>query len=359
MQTEATLSELAGQLLIAGYPAGAPPDEIREALRSDALGGVILFSRNLRGGPYAAAEEISELAEIAAFTPFVAIDQEGGRVQRLRNPVLELPPMRALGDRDDVELTRAAARALGAQLAAIGFNVDFAPVLDVATNPKNEVIGDRSFGADPQLVARHGVAFARGLRDAGVLGCGKHFPGHGDTREDSHFELPALPHDLARLREVELVPFRAAAGAIGSIMTAHIIFRALDPERPATLSRRVITDLLRGELGYDGLIVSDDLEMKAIADHYSVGRAAVEAVAAGCDLLLICKTVSLLAEARDALAEAASKDSTFEARLREAAGRARRARAELRCAPLSRAEIQAVLESKEARAIRDQLGTEV
>lgn len=350
-----TLRTTAGQVLVAGYPEGGPPSPILDALADDSLAGVILFKRNLADGPHGAARQIRRLADAASRTPLVAIDQEGGRVQRLRAPVLELPPMRALGDRDDVALTRRAARVLGRQLAAIGFNVDFAPVLDVATNEDNRVIGDRSFGADPHRVARHGVAFARGLRDAGVLACGKHFPGHGDTVEDSHFTLPALLHDMARLDAIELVPFRAAVGEVGSVMTAHIVFRALDPDRPATLSYEVVTGLLRERLGYDGLIVSDDLEMKAIADHWSTGGAAVEAIRAGCDLLLICSAVERLDEAREALTLEAQRDDAFSERLSEAAARVGAARAALSCAPLDDAALDEVFASAEAVAMRAEL----
>ncbi len=348
----------AGQVLVVGYSTGDPPSLILDALGNDSLGGVILFERNLADGPWGAARQIRQIAAASATTPLVAIDQEGGRVQRLKAPVLELPPMRELGDRDDVELTRRAARALGRQLAAIGFNVDFAPVLDVATNDANRVIGDRSFGADPHLVARHGVAFARGLADAGVLACGKHFPGHGDTVEDSHFELPALPHDMERLEAVELVPFRAARGAVGSVMTAHIVFQALDPARPATLSRRIVTGVLRESLGYDGLIVSDDLEMKAIADHWPTGQAAVEAIRAGCDVLLICATVALVDEARDALVLEAQRDETFAKRLIEASERVRAVRASLSCAPLDEEALGEAFEDEEAVAVRNALSSD-
>ena len=250
-------------------------------------------------------------------------------------------------------LTRTAARVLGRQLAALGVNLDFAPVLDVHTNPKNEVIGDRAFGTEPEVVARHGRAFAAGLADAGLLACGKHFPGHGDTVEDSHFELPALPHAMARLEEVELAPFRAAASELGSIMTAHIVFRALDPGRPATLSP-IVLGLLREQLGFSGLIVSDDLEMNAIAERWPAGEAAVDAIAAGCDVLLICKRTELVAEARQAMAERARKDDRFAQRLAEAAGRVRAARAKLACAPSAEA-LEAALSDPEAERVREAL----
>jgi beta-N-acetylhexosaminidase len=334
METD-EISRYAGQVILAGYPAGDPPPAILEALRGDSLAGVILFKRNVTS-PADVARQVAMLAAAApGEPPLVAVDQEGGRVQRFGPPVLQLPPMRVLGERDDPELTRMAARALGRQLAAMGINLDFAPVLDVFTNPVNEVIGDRAFGSDPERVLRHGRAFASGLADAGLLACGKHFPGHGDTVEDSHLELPALAHDLARLEAVELLPFRGAHDAIGSIMTAHIVFRALDPGRPATLSPIVIGGLLRESLGFRGLIVSDDLEMRAIADRWPAGEAATLAIAAGCDLLLICKDTGLVAQARDALAERARADARFAARLAEAAARVRAARARLSCAPIT------------------------
>jgi len=346
----------AGQVILAGFPAGDPPPVILDGLAADSLAGVILFKRNVTT-PAELAARVAMLASAApAEPPLVAIDQEGGRVQRLGPPVLQLPPMRVLGERDDVELTRMAARALGRQLAALGINLDFAPVLDVATNPKNEVIGDRAFGADPERVVRHGRAFAMGLADAGLLACGKHFPGHGDTTEDSHFELPALPHDLGRLEAVELRPFRGARDVLGSIMTAHIVFRALDPSRPATLSPIVIEGMLRERLGYEGLIVSDDLEMRAIADRWPAGEAAVLAIAAGCDLLLICKDITLVAQARDALAQRARADERFAARLADAARRVRAARAKLSCAPVTdSARLEDVFADPEATRVREAL----
>jgi beta-N-acetylhexosaminidase len=287
----------------------------------------VLFRRNL-----GALDEVAALCArlIAAFPagapPFLAVDQEGGRVQRLGPPVLQLPPMRSLGQLDDPALTEAAAYLLGQQLAALGFNWDFAPVLDVDSNPASPVIGDRSFGAEPERVVRHARAFARGLGRAGVAACGKHFPGHGDTALDSHFALPELTHDRARLERIELAPFAALAGELDAIMTAHIVVRALDRERPATLSRSVLQGVLREQLGFSGLLVSDDLEMKAIADHFGIGFAACEAIAAGCDCVLVCSQPELCIEAAEALAERASQEPSFAARLQDAATRTSNAR---------------------------------
>jgi beta-N-acetylhexosaminidase len=347
----------AGQVIVAGYTSAEAPDAVLDALRAGELAGVILFKRNVGCPPQELASRIAKIAAASpGLAPIVAVDQEGGRVQRLGPPILQLPPMRVLGERDDVELTRRCARALGRQLAALGFNVDFAPVLDVFTNPANEVIGDRAFGSDPERVARHARAFASGLADAGLLACGKHFPGHGDTVEDSHFALPALPHALDRLEKIELHPFRAAHDAMGSMMTAHIVFRALDPERPATLSRRVVTGLLREELGYRGVIVSDDLEMRAIADEWPAGEAAVLAIEAGCDLLLICKQTELAESAVRALSDRADRDGAFAARLADAAARVNATRAKLSCAPiLDAGALERALDDADAAEVRAEL----
>ncbi len=252
-----------------------------------------------------------------------AVDQEGGRVARLGAPVLQLPPMAALASLDDLALTERCGALLGRQLAALGFSMNFAPVLDVNTNPKNPVIGDRAFGSDAARVIAQALAFARGLEaPGGVLACGKHFPGHGDTDLDSHLALPRLSHDRERLERVELAPFRAAQGRMAALMTAHVVFEQLAPGTPATLAPQVVKRLLREELGYDGLVMSDDLEMKAIADHYGPEKAACLAIEAGCDTLLVCSRLDWLARAHDALADKASGDPLFRKRLSDAAERA-------------------------------------
>jgi beta-N-acetylhexosaminidase len=316
-----TRRKLAGQALIVGFPGATPPPDLLETARNGELGGFILFKRNV-GPALAVADLCAELS--AAFPidrpPFISVDQEGGRVQRLGPPVLQLPPMRALGTIDDPDLTERVAFVLGTQLAALGFNLDFAPVLDVDSYADSPVIGDRSFGSEPELVGRHGRAFARGLSRAGVASCGKHFPGHGATTLDSHLALPRLSFDRSRLEQVELRPFRQLATdpELTAIMTAHIVVDALDADRPATLSAAALEGLLRDELGFRGLVISDDLEMKAIADNYGIGDAACQAVAAGCDVLLVCKSAELALEAQEALVLRAERDPSFERRLQAA-----------------------------------------
>ena len=312
----------AGRAIIAGFPGQAPPATLLRAAAESRLGGFILFRRNF--------ESVADAAElnrklIAAFAPdappWIGVDQEGGRVARLGSPVVRLPAMRVLGEVDDPGLTGRAAAVLGAQLGCLGFNLDFAPVLDVDSNPANPVIGDRAFSVDPDRVVRHGLAFAEGLQQAGVAACGKHFPGHGDTEVDSHLALPRLGHDRQRLQAVELKPFRAAARTLASIITAHVVFEAIDPGLPATLSPEAIGGLLRRQMGFKGVVFSDDLEMKSIEGSYGVSEAACLAVEAGCDAVLICSRAELALEAYEALVRRAEQRSVFAEKLRAAAAR--------------------------------------
>lgn len=358
---ELPLPTAAGQVLVAGFGGTTPPEELLRAARAEHVAGFILFARNLRDAPQVAALNASLASVLRPERPaLVAVDQEGGRVRRLGPPVLQLPPMRRLGAIDDPDLTQRAASLLGRQLRALGFTMDFAPVMDVDTHPDNPVIGDRSFGAEPERVIRHGLAFAEGLQGAGVLACGKHFPGHGDTLQDSHFALPRLAHDRQRLDRVELPPFRACRGRVAALMTAHVVFEILDAKTPATLSRRALRDLLRGELGYDGLIVSDDLEMRAVADHMDVAAAAVAAVDAGCDVVLVCSRVHACLQAHEALVRRAERDSAFADRLREAALRSIAIRRRSAPAPITDpADLQTALAPQETARLEDELARRV
>jgi beta-N-acetylhexosaminidase len=319
------LARLAGQLLSVGFDGTVAGDDLRARVAASEIGGVMLFRPNI-GSPGQVATLVGELRGAAPgdWPLLVSIDQEGGVVQRLRAPATEWPPMLSVGTAGDVARTVALGRALGDELAAVGVGWDFAPVLDVHTNPANPVIGNRAFGTTPEVVARHALAFWRGLRDAGVVGCGKHYPGHGDTQTDSHHELPVVAHDVDRLRAVELAPFAAAAAAgVEAFMTAHVMYPALDPDRPATLSRRIATELLRGELGFRGVLVSDDLGMKAVADRYSIEELAVGAIEAGVDHLLVREPVARQHAAFEAIIHAAEARSEVRARVEESAARVR------------------------------------
>jgi beta-N-acetylhexosaminidase len=320
-----TLTRDALTVLQPGFTGTTAPDWLLRRL-GQGLASVGLFGRNI-----ASREQLSALtAQLRAERDdvLVAIDEEGGDVTRLEvGTGSSFPGNNALGAVDDVELTREVAAELGRRLAACGVNLNWAPSADVNSNPSNPVIGVRSFGADTGLVARHTAAYVTGLQSAGVAACTKHFPGHGDTAVDSHHALPRIDVAEAVLESRELAPFRAAVAAgTRAVMSAHILVPALDPDRPATLSHRVLTELLRDTLHYDGLIVTDGMEMQAIAGTYGIERGSVLAVAAGADAICVGggladdETVRRL---RDALVTAVRTGELPEERLADAARRIR------------------------------------
>ena len=305
------IDRLAAQCLLPGFAGTTPPNWLRSWIEQG-LGGVVLFSRNVES-----REQLRALtAELGGL--LVVIDEEGGDVTRLEHDRgSSYPGNFALGVVDDVALTERVAAAIGSDLAAVGVNLNFAPVADVNTNPRNPVIGIRSFGSEPELVARHVAAFVRGLQSTGVAACAKHFPGHGDTEADSHHELPTAGGDLG----AALVPFRAAIDAgVRAIMTAHILVPELD-DVPATLSRRLLHGLLREEFGFGGLVITDALDMKGVA---TVGAAVgVEALAAGADALCLGSGIGPepVVRIHRSIVEAVSTGRLPEERLAEAAGR--------------------------------------
>jgi beta-N-acetylhexosaminidase len=318
-----------GQRLMVGFEGKEPSPDVRALLREYGAGHVILFARNV-DGPEQVAELVRELQSIARQAGqehplLVAVDQEGGRVARLREPWTVWPSMRALGRTGSEELAGRMGRALAAELSACGIRYDFAPVLDVDTNPKNPVIGDRSLGDDPDLVGRLGVALIRALQEGGVAASAKHFPGHGDTDLDSHVELPIVAQPRPRLEDVELRPFRKAIEAgVASIMSAHVLVPELDEALPATLSPRVMDGLLRKEMKYGGVTVSDDLEMKAVAERWPRGEAAVLAARAGCDLLSISRSPDLQVESAEGLVRALEREEISWTSMDDACDRIRR-----------------------------------
>jgi len=327
-----------GRLLWIGFEGTTVDDRLRATLEAGDAGGVTLFARNLpknsEGTDLRALRQLNDALHEAGRASgeelLISVDQEGGRVQRVKAPAEHYPPMmRAEPGHgpDALAALKALGHRMGAELCEWGFDIDFAPVLDVHTNPANPIIGDRAFGETPEIVAARALAFAEGLQAAGILPCGKHFPGHGDTATDSHLALPRLDFAMERLREIELAPFVAAiAAGVPMLMTAHVVFASLDSAVPATLSPAVVTGLLRNELGYQGVVISDDLDMRAIADNFSVGEAAVTAIDAGCDVLLLCRSLEHQAEARGALLSKAREDAGFRAKISESAARVRKLR---------------------------------
>lgn len=279
-----------GQLVFLGFDGFVIPPEIRSLAREFDLGGVALFKRNVEG-PGQVADLAFEAAGLGLSAPaWVAVDQEGGRVARMRSPFTEWPPMAALGRSGNAEMAERVAGAIARELRAVGVTMDFAPVLDVLTNAANPAIGDRALSADAGVVARLGAAMIRAMQDEGIAACGKHFPGHGDAGVDSHHDLPVLDLPPDRFEAVEWVPFRAAmAESVAALMVAHLLVPAFDESNPASLSWEVVTGVLRQRLRFDGLILTDDLSMKGCSLTCAPPAAAVRAIAAGHDAALLCE----------------------------------------------------------------------
>ncbi|MGG6309744.1 beta-N-acetylhexosaminidase [Paenibacillus macerans] len=316
-----TLEEKIGQLFICGFHSLTVDEQIQTLTQRYHVGGVVYFRRNIGSIEQLAAlsRGLQALSRSRPEVPlFISIDQEGGMVARLDHEGMSrIPGNMALGAAGDPALTEEVAVLAAREMLQLGINFNFAPCVDVNNNPSNPVIGVRSFGENPQQVAVHGAAAIRGYQSQGVIATAKHFPGHGDTAVDSHLGLASVPHGKERLQQVELLPFRQAIAAdVDAIMTAHVIFPAFEPEEiPATLSRRVLTDLLRDELGYRGLIVTDCLEMQAIANHYGIAEGAVRAIEAGTDLVLVSHTLADQIAAIERVCEAVRSGRISEARI--------------------------------------------
>ena len=280
------------------------------------FGGFILFKENCREPKQILALCKSLWPCADRYPPFLAIDQEGGRVHRLPAPFTHFPSAARIGERHDNALAYRAGKATAEELALVGINLNFAPVLDVNSNRQNPVIGDRSFGSDPKQVIEAAFCWAQGLRDGGVIPCGKHFPGHGHSDKDSHFDLPLVGKTMAQLDAVELPPFiHACRNRIEALTTAHVRYLSLDSELPATLSERIVTGLLRHQLGYDGVVFSDDMEMKAITGNFPLEEAVALGARAGIDVFLFCHDLSKAVEAGKFLCAEAERDPAVRAQV--------------------------------------------
>ena len=308
------------------------PGDLRRLVAEFDLAGVIYFPRNVET-PAQVAELSREVAGMQRDWPlWVSVDQEGGRVARLRRPFTEWPPAITLGRSGNQDLAARFARALATELRAVGINLDYAPVLDVHTNPANPVIGDRALSERAEAVASLGATVVRVLQEEGVTACGKHFPGHGDTSVDSHDALPLVEHDRRRMEAVEWVPFaRAIEAGVETIMTAHVFAPALDEERIASFSPVIVDGLLKRTLGFRGVVFSDDLGMKAVSATRSPAEASVAAVQAGCDVVLLCNhTIDEQVSALEALIRAAENGEVPQKRIDDALSRQHDVKARMR-----------------------------
>lgn len=308
-----TTEEKIGQLVLVGMDGTTTSEETRELIQKYYVGGFIFYKNNIDSTKQALSlfNGLKKDNKGNSVPLWMSVDEEGGRVSRMPDEFVDMPTNRAIGRKNSADLSHGIGQILGRELAGFGLNMDFAPVLDVNSNPNNPVIGDRSFSDDAERVARLGTATMEGIREEHVVPVVKHFPGHGDTSVDSHIGLPVVNHDLARLRKLELVPFQAAVkDKADVVMIAHLLMPKLDPDHPASFSKAVITDLLRNELGFKGVVISDDMTMGAIDKNYSIGKASVGAILAGGNIILIGHDYAKEKEAIQALKDAV-KDGTI------------------------------------------------
>lgn len=321
---EMSLEEKIGQMMFAGISGTVMSDSTNHLINSYHVGGLIFYKNNI-----ASASQIVTLQnEIRAANAgnklplLLGVDQEGGRISRMPNEVKNLPTSLAIGKVNNPAYSYEIGTLLGQEVKAFGFNLNFAPVLDVNSNPNNPVIGDRSFGDNPEIVSRLGIETMKGIMNEDVIPVVKHFPGHGDTSVDSHLELPTVNKSLADLEELELIPFQVAVeNGVDVVMAAHILLPKIDPDYPSSMSKVVLTDMLRKQLGFNGVIITDDMTMGAIADNYSIAQAAVQSVKAGSDIILVAHGESNIAATIDALKAAVESREIKEERINESVAR--------------------------------------
>ncbi|GIP40107.1 glycoside hydrolase family 3 [Paenibacillus sp. J31TS4] len=319
-----TLDEKLGQMLLVGIDGQTMDENAKKLVATHRVGGIILYKPNIANASqtYGLLNALKEANKEGKAPLFLSVDQEGGKVSRMPEEFAKLPGAAEVGCSNDAGYARRIGASLGEEVKTLGFNMNFAPVLDINSNPANPVIGERSLGSKAELVGRLGIAEMKGLQETGVVPVVKHFPGHGDTSVDSHLELPVVAKSLEELKALELQPFREAVkeGA-DAVMIAHILLPKLDPDHPSSFSRRIITGLLREELGYKGVVITDDMTMGAIIGHYDLGQAAVQSVQAGTDILLVAHEYAKATAVLDALKQAVAQGKLDEARIDESVAR--------------------------------------
>lgn len=287
---EMSIEEKIGQMVTAGVEGYTLDENSIKLIEEHHVGGIIIFGKNVENSNQLLSliDSIKEVNSKNRIPLFISVDEEGGRVSRMPKEIKKLPTNRRIGQMNNKELSYKIGTILAEELNMFGFNMDFAPVLDINSNPKNPVIGDRAFGAELEIVRDLGIETMKGIQSGGIISVIKHFPGHGDTSVDSHIGLPTVEHDIERLNSLELVPFRdAIKDGADTVMVAHILLSKIDPDYPSSLSKTVITGILREKLGFKGVVISDDMTMGAIVENYEIGNAAIKAINAGSDIVLV------------------------------------------------------------------------
>lgn len=286
-----TLDEKIGQMVMCGIDGYTINNSTVKLIKNYHVGGIIILGENVKSSTQLLSLVNSlKTTNLNNKTPlFLSIDQEGGRVDRMPPEFIKLPDNKKIGKVNSSKFSYKIGQIIAEELKSFGFNMDFAPVLDINSNPKNPVIGNRSFGSNPQIVTKLGIETMKGIKSGGIISCVKHFPGHGDTSTDSHVGLPIVDHDLKRLKSFELIPFdNAVRNNVDVIMAAHILLQKIDAKYPSSMSKTIITDILRNSLKFNGVVITDDMTMGAVTKNYNIGDAAVTSVNAGCDIILVC-----------------------------------------------------------------------
>ncbi|MCP3029816.1 beta-N-acetylhexosaminidase [Halobacillus sp. A1] len=323
--TSMSIEEKIGQMLMFGFEGTQVNEETRKLIEDNHIGGLILFKNNITSSKQLVElnNQIKEMNEEHHDIPiFTSVDEEGGLVSRMPPEIINLPDSKEIGDSQDEQLAYQVGEAIGERVGAFGFNMTMAPVLDINSNPSNPVIGKRAFGDNEEMVSKMGIEEMKGIQSKSIIPVVKHFPGHGDTDVDSHLGLPVVHHGLERLRQMELVPFQNAVNQQADMtMVAHIMLPEIDSEFPSSLSKKVITNILREELKFNGVVITDDMTMGAITENYDIGEASVRAVLAGNDIVLVCHGHENKKRAVSSLTKAVKNGTISEERIDESVER--------------------------------------
>ncbi|MET1013871.1 MAG: beta-N-acetylhexosaminidase [Paenisporosarcina sp.] len=321
---EMTLEEKIGQMIIAGISDTTVTKNTRSLINDNHVGGIILYTTNMKNSKQTLQllNQIKKVNEQNTFPLFLGIDQEGGRISRLPNEITNLPTNEEIGKINTPSYSYELGKLLGRELNAFGFNMDFAPVLDINSNPDNPIIGNRSYGNEADIVSELGIQTMKGLQSQHVISVIKHFPGHGDTAVDSHLKLPIVDKSLNELKQLELIPFKQAiTNGADIVMIAHILIPKLDPKFPSSMSKPIITNLLREQLGFNGVVITDDMTMKAITDNFDIASSSVQSIKAGSDLILVAHDYSKIISVINSIENAVKTGELSEGRINESVER--------------------------------------
>lgn len=309
-----SLEEKIGQLIIAGFNGTSLDEDTKNLIKDDHIGGVILFSENI--------ESVSQVVSLTnsiksennnnKIPMLISVDEEGGSVSRMPEELTKFPSNKVIGNKNNDKLSYSVGKVIGEEIHSLGFNMNYAPVLDINSNPNNKVIGNRSFGNNPEIVSRLGIQTMKGLMESNIISVVKHFPGHGDTSIDSHISLPVVQNDLERLNSFEFIPFKKAIeNGVDAVMVSHILLPKIDKNNPATMSKAIVSDILRSNLAFNGVVITDDMTMGAIVQNYSIENAAIKSIDAGVDIIMVCHQYKNIKSTIEAIKKAVNIDKTI------------------------------------------------